>query len=339
MVNPRQAVRAVVFGLLPLVVFLALASASYGQQLDFAISVLAPGLAPSSVDPGVPATANISVQPMNTTSAPTVNLACAVASQVAHAPTCTIASSAVAPAVIGLTVNTPSAPAGTYQITVTGSDATGSQPPLNLSLTVVAITPGYTLTVTTPLNPNSVQAGSGTSGVVTLTPVGGYVAPGPNNYIYLSCSSVTPAVIPAPQCSFNPTLPGGPPKPVSLSSGVPATSVLTITTAGPITQVRTPRLFYVAWLLPGLALAGAGSAIGRSKRLRFIGWMLLMTLAGGLLLIPACGTPSTTSPSPSTNPTNSGTTPNNTYTFTLTGADANGMAPSNTPPTVTLTVD
>jgi hypothetical protein len=52
--------------------------------------------------------------------------------------------------------------------------------------------------------------------------------------------------------------------------------------------------------------------------------------------MPACGGRS------STNAPNGEITPNNTYTFTLTGADLNGAAPSNStssPATVTLAVN
>jgi hypothetical protein len=47
-----------------------------------------------------------------------------------------------------------------------------------------------------------------------------------------------------------------------------------------------------------------------------------MAVAGGLLLMPACGSTRTNSP-------NGEITPKNTYTFTLTGADQNGAAPAN----------
>jgi hypothetical protein len=58
-----------------------------------------------------------------------------------------------------------------------------------------------------------------------------------------------------------------------------------------------------------------------------------LLLAGGVVLMPACGSSSTSV----------GTvTPKQTYTFTLTGADENGAAPSNTTTneaTVSITVD
>jgi hypothetical protein len=63
-------------------------------------------------------------------------------------------------------------------------------------------------------------------------------------------------------------------------------------------------------------------AVGtRGKNL--LGTLLLVAVAGGLLLIPACGT------TRNTNSPNGEITPKNTYTFTLTGADQNGAAPAN----------
>jgi hypothetical protein len=53
-----------------------------------------------------------------------------------------------------------------------------------------------------------------------------------------------------------------------------------------------------------------------------------------VLLMPACATNNS-------NTGLNGSTPKNTYVFTLTGADTQGVAPSNeaTPPTVSLTVN
>jgi ABC-type transport system involved in multi-copper enzyme maturation permease subunit len=97
----------------------------------------------------------------------------------------------------------------------------------------------------------------------------------------------------------------------------------------------TRRTFYALWLLiPGLAFMGACSAKGRKKAL---GLLLFVVIAGGLLLTPACGSSSSTTNSPTGQ-----TTPKNTYTFTLTGADENGAGPSNSTTaqaTVSVTVN
>jgi hypothetical protein len=86
-----------------------------------------------------------------------------------------------------------------------------------------------------------------------------------------------------------------------------------------------------------LVLAGVGAVRGKQARRA---WCLLalFVVAGAFLLMPACGNTTTTTP---TNP-NGQVTPNNSYTFTVMGVDANGVSSSNTgtsAPTVTLTVD
>jgi hypothetical protein len=328
MVNPKQAVRAVVFGLW-LSIF-SLASASYALGQDFTLTPSA--LKPSAVDPGVSAGATISVQPKTAMTNPTVSLSCTVSPVETNGPVCTPSSdSVVAPATAALTVTTSglTPELSNYVITFTGTDASGSQS-VNFTLAVEAVVGEYTLTVTSQLNPSSLHAGSGATGVITLTPLNGYGG----HTITLSCSMVTPPVIPSPQCSFSPAT-------VSVvTSSASQTSAITITTSGPAAQLRSPRIFYAVWfLLPGVALAGLGSAGGRRKKL--LGWLLLLTLAAVILLIPACGGSPTTTTTTTSIGGISGTTPNNTYTFTLSGADENGLAPSNitTAPTVSLTVD
>jgi hypothetical protein len=58
----------------------------------------------------------------------------------------------------------------------------------------------------------------------------------------------------------------------------------------------------------------------------------LFVIAAGLVTLPSCS---------SSNVVNNGTTtPSNTYTFTITGYDQNGVAPNNTSAvTVSLTVN
>jgi hypothetical protein len=87
-----------------------------------------------------------------------------------------------------------------------------------------------------------------------------------------------------------------------------------------------------------LALVGVGAAVGGRRSRKAWGLLALFVMSGALCLTPACGnsTPSTTTPN--------GVTPNNSYTFTVTGEDANGVVSSNTSstttsgPTVSLTV-
>jgi len=212
-------------------------------------------------------------------------------------------------------------------VTVTGSNGSPSQNvAVTLSLNVVNVTEDYTLSVLpTTATPSPVTAGNTATTTVTVSPIGSYSG----HQVTLACLSVTPVVVAAPVCSFNPPT-------VSVTNGPAPTSTLTIATLGPkpTTQLRTRQIFYALWLVPGLALVGVGK--GRTAGRKLMGLFLLLAV-GGLLLLPGCGSSSNNTNNPSGQ-----TTPKNTYTFTLTGADENGAAPGNTtasPATVSLTVD
>ena len=214
-------------------------------------------------------------------------------------------------------------PPGLYAITVTGDNGSTSQT-IALALNVVNVTQDYTLSVSpTTATPSPVKAGAKATTTVTVTPIASYTG-----NVTLACLTVSPVVALAPVCSFNPPT-------VAVTSGLPPTSVLTISTTGPAPTVRlwNQRSFYALWLaIPGLALVGVCAAGTRRKHV--LGALSLMAVAGSLLLLPACGS------SKSTSSTGGTLTPANTYTFTLTGADANGAAPSSTTATtVTLAVD
>jgi len=90
------------------------------------------------------------------------------------------------------------------------------------------------------------------------------------------------------------------------------------------------------WLaFPGLGLIALTLATSGRRRRSLCVLSLLLVSVASLLLMPACN---------ATNNSNTGlngATPKNTYVFTLTGADAQGVAPSNeaTPATVSLTVN
>ncbi len=88
---------------------------------------------------------------------------------------------------------------------------------------------------------------------------------------------------------------------------------------------------YALWLgIPSLAFVGLGACGKRNRKL--LGIFLLVTIAGGLFLLPSCG-------SNNSNSAANQITPNNTYTFTLTGSDLKGLGPSSTSEAmVTLTV-
>jgi hypothetical protein len=318
------------FGVIGLLVaVLTLAASAAGQ--NFAIQ-MAPFPSPAAVDPGGTSSADITVSPLNGFNG-TVDLSCQVTPQQpppATTPVCVVSPASVAPlAHATATVTTQgSTPAGQYAFTITGT-ISGTSTSLSAApqyLTVLAVTPDFTITVAEAVQPNSVHAGSYGRGTVSINPLYGY-----SGSVVLSCASVTPLVTLPPECSFNPN-------PVPVTAAGAATSKISISTIGPTqSALAHPRPFYAFCLpLPLLALAGVLSG-KRSRR----AWCLLVVLvvAGTMLLMPACGS-GTTTVTPS-NPDGK-ITPNNTYTFTLMGVDANGVSSSNTgtsAPTVSLTVD
>jgi hypothetical protein len=327
MVNPRQIVRAIVFASLLLVLSAASVSLAYGQS--FTLSVPA-GLHQPSVDPGGSSTAIIDLGASGGFDSP-VSLSCTVTStQVSGPPPqCTVSPQSQIPPADGpsLTITTTGGsdgtPAGTYPITVTGTSGSITQS-VTLYLNVTDLTEDYTLSVSpTTAIPSPVPAGSQATTTVTVTPIGDYTG-----YVTLSCLSIAPIVTAAPYCSFAATTGSTslPPGTVQVTSGAPATATLTISTYGPTTvTTRRPNrsMFYAFWLaIPGLALVGVGAT--RRHRKKLMGVLLLLAVANGLLLLPACGTTTTGTAAP-----NGQITPNNTYTFTLTGADQNGVGPSN----------
>ena len=301
---------------------------AYGQQFTLTVSS---ALSPSAVDPGGSSTATINVvagssdNPVSFSTTP-----CTVTPvQPSGTPLCAVSPGSVTPpGQAFLTITTAggtsgSTPPGLYTITVTGNNGAASQA-VTLTLNVVNVTEDYTLSVSpTTATPSPVPAGSIATTVVTVTPIADYTG-----NVTLGCLSVTPVVASIPYCSFNPPT-------VAVTSGFAPTSTLTITTLGPlpVTRLRNRQVFYASLLfIPGLVLVGFSGA----RRKNLLGALLLVAIAGGLLLVPACGS------NRATNSPNGEITPKNTYTFTLTGADQTGAAPSNatsSQATVTLTVN
>jgi hypothetical protein len=332
MFNRTQIARAALFALLLLLLSLTSASLAYGQSFTISIPL---GLNRPAVDPGGSAIATIDLTSTGGFSSPVV-FTCIISSGPATGspPNCLISPlTQTPPGSASLTITTTNATSqGLYNFTVTGTSG-GITQTLSLSLSVQPLSEDYTLAAT-PVTavPNPVNAGAVATTTVTISPIGSYSG----HQVTLACLSVTPVVTTGPTCSFTPTNGSGP-GPVQVTAGAPATATLTITTYGPIptTGLRTPRVFYAFWLLlPGLAFFGASISKHRNKRL--IGFLSLLTLASLLLLVPACGS------STATNSPTGTTTPKNTYTFTLTGVDENGAAPSNATTaeaTVSITVN
>ncbi len=255
-------------------------------------------------------------------------------------PTCAVSPNSLsgsggASVTISTTLTTPQIG---YTITITGTDSSGSLTTAPELFTVLAVTPQFTITVTTPLAPTSVVAGKGSEGAVTVNPLDGYSTPN-GGYITLYCGTITPLVTIAPVCSFS--YPNNAPG-LQLSGNASATAQVTVNTFGPIPTgaIAHPRAFYALWLpVPMLCLTGLGAAVGGKKSRKACALLALFIITGAIVLLPACNN---TTANPSTTTPN-GTTPANTYTFTIVGVDTNGVVSSNTGtnstgPTVTLTV-
>lgn len=320
---------------------------------DFTITALP--LNPDAVVPGEVSSTNITVAPsvQGGTIAGPVNLTCTVTPVVPITsqffPVCTVSppsltASGGASATITTVAPTPTTP-GTptigYNVTVTGTDSTGSATSQPLTLTVLAVVPQFTISVQTALQPTSVPAGSGAQGIISINPSNGYTTP-TNGYITLYCSTISPLVTIAPVCTFsyNNNNPLG----ATINSAEPVTANITIQTTGNFStgaNIPSRDLPRALWLgLPLAGLVSLGTALRGRKSRKAWGILALFILCGSLLLLFSCAKAKSNLPTV----TPLGVTPANTYTFTLVGVDTNGVGSSNTgtsgsvSPTVTLTV-
>jgi hypothetical protein len=321
MLIARHRVRAIVPLLWFIAAFVSFLPAAVGQ--DFTMQPTT--FTPFSVEPGGSATATLALSPLGGFNGSVDLSSCVITPvQAVSPPICQVSPpTAFPPASPTVTIATTTAtPPTLYTITITGVGPTTSHV-ATLNLTVLAVSAEYTLTVTTAMTPGTVHAGSGATAIITVTPTNGY-----SGNVTLSCSAISPTATPAPSCAFTPT-------PV-LVAGAAQTTTLTVSTVGPApttTAMSPSKPWYGLWLsFPGFAiLVFAG---GKSRR-KFLGLMTLCAIAGLLLLMPACGDSS----SSTTGGGNGTLTPNNTYTFTLSGIDENSLAPSNTSPTTSLIVN
>jgi hypothetical protein len=285
-------------------------------------SLQAAAFSPDAVAPGGTASSNITVGSVDGFTG-IVTLSCAVTStsqSLIDPPVCTISPTTVtAPAEASATITTQSDTSTVgYSVTITATASTGTQTAAPLALTVLAVTPQFSITVQRPVAPTSVPAGSGGQGIVALNPINGYVGTG----VTLSCASITPLVTIPPVCSFNPP---------TVGANV-LTSTITISTFGPVTTgaAAHPRLFYALWMpVPMLALLALGVTAGGTRVRKAYGLLALFVICGALILTPACGNSNSTTTTPN------GVTPNGTYTFTVAGVDSNGVVSSNTGSTTT----
>lgn len=324
------------------VVFLFVAAAwtppALAQQGTSEFTLSAASFTPAAVAPSGVASSEITVGfPAGSNTSVTVNLSCQVTSQqtATSPPACSVSPSSVTtPATAVATVTTESTTTTqAYSITITGTGPTTTFTTQGLPLTVLAVSPQFTISVTGAIAPGSVSAGNGSQGTVVVNPVYGYVTP-VSGGITLSCASMSPLVTIAPVCSFNPNG-----NLLNVHGTTSVTSTINISTFGPVTtgphKVRGGG--FGLWLALPLGLVGIGAAAS-GKRSRGAALMLsLVVLCGVFILTPACGS------SPTSTSTPNGVTPANTYTFTIIGVDSNGVVSSNTTssstgPTVSLTV-
>ena len=319
-----------------LAAFLTFLPSAFGQ--DFTLS--AQPFYPAAIDPGGTAYSNINIGTTGNFTG-TVGLSCQVSppSDPATglvAPTCNVSPTTVTPAagatatiITNATSTQAAASPGLYNMTITGTGPSTTHTAPVLSLTVLAVSPQFTITVAGVIAPNSVPAGSTGNGTISVNPLAGYTGT-----VTLSCSTITPLVTTPPICQFTPPS-------LSITTGS-LTSVLSIITQGPTiptTAIAHPRTFYALWLpLPMLALIGLGAASSKKGVRKVWGLLALFVVAGSLVLLPACANNGNTTKTKNPN----GATPNNTYTFTVRGIDAQGNTASNTSggatPSVTLTV-
>lgn len=326
-----------IWALCLLAVFLTLPAPASAQSF----TLQAPSLSEVAVDPGGSSAANISVGTVNGFSG-TVDLTCQVApvqaQTIVDAPACTVSPGSVTPpANASATITTKGDTSQVrYAVTITGTSASNNQTTTTapLYMTVLDVAPQFTITVEKAVEPASVPAGNNGVTTININPINGYVSPAPG--VTLSCSSITPLVNFPPVCSFSPN---------PVPPGV-ATSRLTIITYGPINTTVENTVparnfygsFWALWLpVPMLVVVGLGAATGGKRSRKAWGVLGLLVLSATLFLMPACGNTTPQKKTPN------GVTPNNTYSFTISGVDAAGNISSNagsgsTNPTASLTV-
>ena len=209
--------------------FFALPAAA---QADFTLT--ANPFLPDAIAPGGTTASNINVV-TNAGFSGSITFSCAVTAPVQlppeDIPVCTISPTSITAAggaTATITTTTSTSTIG-YTVTITGTDGSGTQSQ-DLQLTVLSVTPQFTITVQSAIAPSSVTAGSGAEGTISINPLDGYMTPS-GGYITLYCSSMTPLVTIAPVCSFS--YPQGQ-KGLVVTGNTPESSTLTITTFGPV---------------------------------------------------------------------------------------------------------
>jgi len=258
---------------------------------------------------------------------PTLSVTVAGSGTVTSAPTginCSTGTCTAAfPAGTKVTL-TPKAASNFAFTSWTGGGCTGTAActiTLNSNQTVTATFGNFTLAASA-LSPASVAPGGTATSTVTLTATGGFDVAN----VTLSCSSITPAVTPAPTCTFG-----------AISGGKSTLTVATTPSSArslKSSPFHRSGLLYAMFLpIGGMAFLGVGlGATSRKKKL--LGLLLLCLALSGLVFMVACGGGS--SSGGGTGGGGGGGTPANSYAITVTGT-ASGVTQSSTPP-LALTV-
>jgi hypothetical protein len=165
--------------------------------------------------------------------------------------------------------------AGTHSITASYPGDTNYLASVSPAGSQVVNGPAFTFAAT-PLSPGSVAAGASSTSTITITPTGG-LSPAS---VVLSCSSIAPAVTPAPACSFSA---------ITVTGGV-GTSTLTVTTTGaaPALRGRQTAALSAVWLMLPAAVIGS-LFVPKAKRGKLVAVGLVALIAAGCVFQVACG--------------------------------------------------
>jgi hypothetical protein len=220
---------------------------------------------------------------------------------------------------------TSTATTGQAAVTITGTSGSLTQnATLNLTVTAPA---SYSLSAA-GANPTSVSPGSSSRATVTVSSANAYTGT-----VTLSCSVTSTVTFTAGQatCSF------GNSSPVTVSASGGTATVTFSTVASTAAMAHRSSTFYALMIpFPGLALIAFGMGSWGKRRNRLLGLMLLSLTLLPLFLLPACGGGSGNGGGGGGG---GGGTPAGTYTITIMGKDANNLAATGNPATVTVTVN
>lgn len=214
---------------------------------------------------------------------------------------------------------TSTATTGAASVTITGTAGSVTE---TTTLNVTVTPPvSYSLSAGSS-SPGTISPGGSSQATISVKPANGYTG-----IITLSCS-ISPTVSPAPTCSF------GNSGQVSVTGSAGGTATLTFSAIGPSAANLKPITIY-ALLMPVPAMMLLVVCVGsKDSKRKARTWLFVSIMLLSILTIPACG-----GGGGGGGGGGNGGTPAGTYTITITGKDANGVAQTNAAPTVTVAVN